>query len=110
LQVKEYLVVEAFPEKPIRLWFARPISGERPVPVSEARLETIGVLVRAKGKKSACLILKATKSFRHPKHLSANEQSDRNWNEKSLNWNGCWLKEAKPKRRANDGKVGRQRC
>jgi len=51
LQVKEYLVVEAFPEKPARLWFARPISGERPVPVSEARLETIGVLVRPEGQK-----------------------------------------------------------
>jgi len=41
LQVKEYLIVEAFPEKPARLWFARPILGERPVPVAEARLETI---------------------------------------------------------------------
>ena len=51
LQVKDYLVVEAFPEKPIRLWFARPISGERPVPVSETRLETIGVLVRPEGQK-----------------------------------------------------------
>jgi len=51
LQVKDYLVVEAFPEKPIRLWFARPISGERPVPVSETRLETIGILVRPEGQK-----------------------------------------------------------
>ena len=51
LQVKEYLVVEAFPEKPARLWFARPVLGERPVPVAEARLETISILVRPEGQK-----------------------------------------------------------
>lgn len=51
LQVKEYLVVEAFPEKPTRLWFARPIAGERPIPVSEARLETVGIFVRPEGQK-----------------------------------------------------------
>ena len=51
LQVKEYLVVEAFPEKPAHLWFARPTLGERPAPVSEARLETLGIIVRPEGQK-----------------------------------------------------------
>lgn len=51
LQVKEYLVVEAFPEKPARLWLARPTLGERPAPVSEARLETLGIIVRPEGQK-----------------------------------------------------------
>jgi hypothetical protein len=49
LQVKEYLVVEAFPEKPVRLWFGRPVLGERPTLVMEARLETLGIIVRAEG-------------------------------------------------------------
>ncbi len=52
LRVKEYLVVEAFPEKPARLWFAKPALGERPSPVSEARLETLEIIVRTQGLKT----------------------------------------------------------
>jgi len=48
LQVKDYLVVEAFPEKPICLWFGHPVLGERPTLISEARSETLGIVVRAK--------------------------------------------------------------
>jgi Uma2 family endonuclease len=49
--VKEYLVIQAFPEKPVRLWFCRPNFGELPSPVSEAVLETLGVKVVAQGQK-----------------------------------------------------------
>jgi hypothetical protein len=49
--VKEYLVIQAFPEKPIRLWFCRPNFGELPSPVSEAVLEALGVKVSVQGQK-----------------------------------------------------------
>jgi Uma2 family endonuclease len=49
--VKEYLVIQAFPEKPVRLWFCRPNFGELPSPVNEAVLETLGVKVVAEGQK-----------------------------------------------------------
>jgi Uma2 family endonuclease len=49
--VKDYLVIQAFPEKPIRLWFCRPNLGELPSPVSEAVLDTLGVKVVAQGQK-----------------------------------------------------------
>jgi Uma2 family endonuclease len=49
--VKEYLVIQAFPEKPVRLWFCRPNFGELPSPVSEAVLETLGVKVVGEGQK-----------------------------------------------------------
>jgi Uma2 family endonuclease len=49
--VKDYLVIQAFPEKPVRLWFCRPNLGELPSPASEAVLETLGVKVLAQGQK-----------------------------------------------------------
>jgi Uma2 family endonuclease len=49
--VKDYLVIQAFPEKPVRLWFCRPNFGELPSPASEAVLETLGVKVLAQGQK-----------------------------------------------------------
>ena len=49
--VKEYLVIQAFPEKPVRLWFCRPNLGELPSPVNEAVLETLGVKVVGEGQK-----------------------------------------------------------
>jgi len=49
--VKEYLVIQAFPERAFRLWFCRPNFGELPSPVSEAVLETLGVKVVAQGQK-----------------------------------------------------------
>jgi Uma2 family endonuclease len=49
--VKEYLVIQAFPEKPVRLWFCRPNLGELPSPANEAVLETLGVKVVAQGQK-----------------------------------------------------------
>jgi Uma2 family endonuclease len=49
--VKDYLVIQAFPEKPIRLWFCRPNLGELPSPANEAVLETLGVKVLAQGQK-----------------------------------------------------------
>jgi Uma2 family endonuclease len=49
--VKDYLVIQAFPEKPVRLWFCRPNLGELPSPASEAFLETLGVKVLAQGQK-----------------------------------------------------------
>jgi Uma2 family endonuclease len=49
--VKEYLVIQAFPEKPVRLWFCRPNLGELPSPANEAVLETLGVKVLAQGQK-----------------------------------------------------------
>jgi len=49
--VKDYLVIQAFPEKPVRLWFCRPNFGELPSPVSEAILETLGVKVSVQGQK-----------------------------------------------------------
>jgi Uma2 family endonuclease len=49
--VKEYLVIQAFPEKPVRLWFCRPNLGELPSPANEAILETLGVKVLAQGQK-----------------------------------------------------------
>jgi len=51
LQVKEYIVIEAFPQKPARLWFAKPVLGERPSPVVEARLDTVGIVVRTEHQK-----------------------------------------------------------
>ncbi len=44
--VKDYLVVQAFPQKPLRLWFCRPNQGETPTLVNEAKLETLGVTVK----------------------------------------------------------------
>jgi Uma2 family endonuclease len=49
--VKEYLVIQAFPEKAVRLWFCRPNLGELPSPANEAVLETLGVKVLAQGQK-----------------------------------------------------------
>jgi Uma2 family endonuclease len=49
--VKDYLVIQAFPEKPVRLWFCRPNLGELPSPANEAVLETLGVKVLAQGQK-----------------------------------------------------------
>ncbi|MCX7969897.1 MAG: hypothetical protein N3B10_15595, partial [Armatimonadetes bacterium] len=47
--VKDYLVVQAFPQKPLRLWFCRLSQGETPDQVSGAKLETLGVTVKAEG-------------------------------------------------------------
>jgi len=49
--IKDYLVIQAFPEKPVRLWFCRPNLGELPNPVGEAVLETLGVKIVAQGQK-----------------------------------------------------------
>jgi len=49
--VKDYLVIQAFPEKPFGLWFCRPNLGERPNSVDEVVLETLGVKVVAQGQK-----------------------------------------------------------
>jgi len=47
--VKDYLVVQAFPQKPVRLWFCRLNMGEMPTQVGEAKLETLGITVKAEG-------------------------------------------------------------
>ncbi|MCS7264009.1 MAG: Uma2 family endonuclease [Armatimonadetes bacterium] len=49
--VKDYLVVEAFPDKPMRLWFCRLEKGESPTKVSEAKLETLKITVKTEGQK-----------------------------------------------------------
>ena len=49
--VKDYLVIQAFPEKPVRLWFCHPKFDELPCPVNEAVLETLGVKVLVQGQK-----------------------------------------------------------
>ncbi|MCS7188008.1 MAG: Uma2 family endonuclease [Armatimonadota bacterium] len=49
--VKDYLVVEAFPDKPMRLWFCRLDKGESPTKVSEAKLETLKITVKTEGQK-----------------------------------------------------------
>ncbi len=49
--VKDYLVVEAIPSYPVRLWFCRLAEGEGIRQVSEAKLETLGVKVWTDGKK-----------------------------------------------------------
>jgi hypothetical protein len=49
--VKDYLVIQALPEKPIGLWFCRPNLGERPNAVDEAFLETLRVKVLVQGQK-----------------------------------------------------------
>ncbi len=49
--VKDYLVVEAFPDKPMRLWFCRLDKGETLSWVNEAKLETLKITVRAEGQR-----------------------------------------------------------
>lgn len=49
--VKDYLIVEAFPSRSICLWMCHPASGERPKSVSEAVIESLGIVVRAEGQK-----------------------------------------------------------
>jgi len=49
--VKDYLVIQALPEKPVGIWFCRPNLGERPNALDEAFLETLGVKVVAQGQK-----------------------------------------------------------
>ncbi|MCS7192074.1 MAG: Uma2 family endonuclease [Armatimonadetes bacterium] len=49
--VKDYLVVEAFPEKPMRLWFCRLEKGEGLTKVSEAKLETVKITVKSEGQR-----------------------------------------------------------
>ncbi|MFN4179926.1 MAG: Uma2 family endonuclease [Armatimonadota bacterium] len=49
--VKEYLVVEAFPNKPMRLWFCKFDKGETLSWVDEAKLDTLKITVRAEGQK-----------------------------------------------------------
>jgi len=49
--VKDYLVIQALPEKPVGLWFCRLNLGERPKSVDDAVLETLGVKVIAQGQK-----------------------------------------------------------
>ena len=47
--VRDYLVVEAIPSYPVRLWFGRLDRNETPTHVKEARLETLGVTVKVEG-------------------------------------------------------------
>jgi len=49
--VKDYLVVEAFPDKPMRLWFCRLDKGETLSWVNEAKLETLKITIRAEGQR-----------------------------------------------------------
>ncbi|MFN3421036.1 MAG: Uma2 family endonuclease [Armatimonadota bacterium] len=49
--VKEYLVVEAFPNKPMRLWLCRFDKGETLSWVDEAKLDTLKISIRAEGQK-----------------------------------------------------------
>ncbi len=49
--VKDYLVVEAFPDKPMRLWFCRLDKGETLSWVNEAKMETLKITVRAEGQR-----------------------------------------------------------
>lgn len=49
--VKDYLVVEAFPDRPIRLWFCRLDKGETLSWVNEAKLETLKITVKAEGQR-----------------------------------------------------------
>ncbi len=44
--VKDYLIVEAIPSFPMRLWFCRLVEGEEMRQVREATLESLGVKVR----------------------------------------------------------------
>ena len=47
--VKDYLIIEAFPQKPLRLWFCRPNLGERPNSIDEAKMEALGITVKVEG-------------------------------------------------------------
>jgi hypothetical protein len=47
--VKEFLVVQALPEKPVKFWFCRLSKGERPSQVQEVQLESLGITFRAEG-------------------------------------------------------------
>ena len=47
--VREFLVVQALPGKPVRFWFCQLAKGERPSQVQEAQLESLGVTFRAEG-------------------------------------------------------------
>jgi Uma2 family endonuclease len=49
--VKDYLVIQAFPEKPFGLWFCRPNLGERPNSANEAFLEGLGLRFLVEGQK-----------------------------------------------------------
>lgn len=49
--VKDYLVVEAFPDKPMRLWFCRLDKGETLSWVNEAKSETLKITVKAEGQR-----------------------------------------------------------
>lgn len=49
--VRDYLVVQTFPGKPARLWWCALHRGERPKSTEEAVLESLGLTVRAEGRR-----------------------------------------------------------
>lgn len=49
--VKDYLVVEALPGEPMQLWWCKPQESERPKPVTEARLESLGIVLKVEGQR-----------------------------------------------------------
>lgn len=51
--VKDYLVVEAQPSEPLQLWWCKPTESLRPKPVTEVKLESLGVALKIEGQKIA---------------------------------------------------------
>lgn len=51
--VKDYLVVEAQPKEPVQLWWCRPKESIRPQPVSEVKLESLGITMKVEGQRIA---------------------------------------------------------
>lgn len=51
--VKDYLVVEAQPNEPVQLWWCRPKESIRPQPVSEVKMESLGITMKVEGQRIA---------------------------------------------------------
>lgn len=83
--VKDYLVVEAIPSLPLRLWFCRLAEGEEIRQVREALMESLGVRVWIEGGKLRMADFEGNEILSPREALERERKSERSWNKGSLN-------------------------
>ncbi len=74
--VHDYLIVEQFPGQPLRLWYAKPVTRERPKFANEAVLTSLKLIIRPEGANLRMFSLEG-KEFLPPKVLLEQERSRR---------------------------------
>jgi len=103
--VKDYLVVEAIPSYPTRLWFCRLNLGETPTHVNEAKLETLGIKVKTDEGKLRIFDVHG-KEILPPKSLALSLQSELEQVKLKLSQALAELEEERRKREELERRVG----